>query len=153
VYNIKQFKVSSGEELICEVIEWPEEGCDEIIVKNIMEIMEHYDKRDNNFYYMFKPWIHYQENNLDVILLSSKHVIATSNPNYMLEQQYAQSVTDMHIVAVEKRKEYEENQMKKLQELTDALNALSSDKSKKTEPDDKKLTSNIIKFPNEDTLH
>ena len=97
IYNTKQFKLASGEEIVCDVIEWASENCFDIIVKNIMEIVQHYDRHENEHYYLFRPWVHFQENDMDISILDSRHIIATSNLNYILMQQYKSAVMDMHV--------------------------------------------------------
>ena len=37
--NIRQFKLVSGEEILCEIIEWDNDVSEEIIVRNIYNIV------------------------------------------------------------------------------------------------------------------
>jgi len=153
MYNTKQFKLSSGEEILCDVIEWASENCFEIIVKNIMEIVQHYDRNENEHYYLFKPWVHFQENDMDISVLDSRHIISTSNPNYILMQQYKNAVTDMHVNSKRKIQQFEYDQRENLRKLSSLIEKMSSSDSSMDLELEKKYP-NVIKFPtNDDQIH
>lgn len=153
IYNTKQFKLASGEEIVCDVIEWASENCFDIIVKNIMEIVQHYDRHENEHYYLFRPWVHFQENDMDISILDSRHIIATSNLNYILMQQYKSAVMDMHVNSKRKIKKYENEQkenLKKLSEIIDKISSFDSSVDLNLEEN----YSNVIQFPtNDDKIH
>ena len=54
--NLAQFKLTSGHEIVCDVIEWCDEGDTEIIARNVMQIVAG-QISDNESVFMFRPWI------------------------------------------------------------------------------------------------
>lgn len=151
--STKQFKLSSGEEIMCDVIEWASEGSFDIIVKNILQIVQHYDRNDNEYYYSFRPWVHFQEHDMDISILDSKHIISTSNPNFILLEHYKSAVTDMHVNNKRKIKKFEHDQKENLKKLTEIVEKMRSFDSSEN-LDSEKIYSNVIKFPgNDDKIH
>ena len=96
--NIKQFKLSNGDELVCEVVEWPEESHVEILIRNVIQIVtkEAYDEKEGlGRYYLFRPWMMYQEDRANLILLSNEEVAAVASPGYEVVEQYHVAVLRM----------------------------------------------------------
>ena len=58
VHDLAQFKFSSGQEIVCEVMEWPTDGEKDIIVRNAMAIVMG-ETSDGERVYVFKPWVHF----------------------------------------------------------------------------------------------
>jgi len=138
MYDIKQLKLSSQEEILCEVIEYVQDDINSMIVRNAMEILTNYDRERNEYFYVFKPWMHYIESNEDFIMISSNHVVGISNPTKILEYNYKQSIDDMHYNARLKQKRWSTDQLEGLQKIANSImNSI----------DDSASTSNIIKFP------
>jgi hypothetical protein len=92
MYEVKQFKLISGEEIICEVVEWAQEGDDQLIIRNAMQVENRYWEEEMT--YQFHPWMLYIENPLELIVMSSNHVLALTNPSPHLLAQYKESDED-----------------------------------------------------------
>ena len=154
MYNLKQFKLASGDEIVCEVIEWAEDGFHEIIIKNAMEILHQFDRVENEYFYMFKPWIHFQESNTDISIIDSRHIVSVSKPNHVLLHQYKIAVSDMHINSELKSNKFKQEQLEKLEELSSAIDTISKHFAKDSDETDeeKQETSNVIKFPDKNDL-
>ena len=88
MHDVKQFKLSDGEEVICDVIDWPENGEKEIVVRNAMKIALVVSSDNLESYYTFKPWVQYIESADEYIIINSDHIIGTSNPNQYLLYQF-----------------------------------------------------------------
>ncbi len=88
--EIKQFKLSSGEEVICEVLEWPntEEEEVDIVVRNVFRIVAIEQSVSGNRYYTFKPWMVFQDEADMFQLINHGHVIGEANPSEKLLEQY-----------------------------------------------------------------
>ena len=89
--NTKQFVLSNGEELIAELVTWPnpeDEDDYSAILKNPAQIIMTDEALDEGIrYYVFRPYVTMQE--LDcLITLSIGHVISMALPNDKLVQQY-----------------------------------------------------------------
>ena len=62
--EIKHFKLSNGEEIVCDVIEWPDVDGDspDIVVRNALKLLRlELLNEDNIRYYQFRPWMVYQD--------------------------------------------------------------------------------------------
>ena len=92
--DIAQFKLSSGNEIVCEVVEWPDNDGDDIIVKNIMTIIPY--ELEGSIVYGFKPWLHYFESDDEYATLNTNHIVASARPNKHLRYNYNESVGDMN---------------------------------------------------------
>lgn len=140
MYEVKQFILNNGEEVLCEVIEWPEEGTKEIVIKNAMSIALSTNGRDN--YYTFKPWVHYVEGPREYIIVNTDHIIATANPNSLLLTQYQRAVADMHVTSKERDVEFYAQAKEGMKRMHEIINSLYI-----KDLSDSDLPSNVIKFP------
>lgn len=86
--NIKQFKLTSGEEIVCEVIEWPEEGCSDIIVRKILQIKTIDDEIRGLRMCSMKPWLTMQEEEDCFQVINSNNITAEANPSLTLLEYY-----------------------------------------------------------------
>lgn len=147
MFDVKQFILNSGEEVMCEVLEWVEEGHKEIIVKNAMCIALVNTSRDS--YYSFRPWVHYAEGPDEYIIINTDHVVATASPNHLLLHQYQKAVQDMHYTHSERIREFKQETARSLKEAGEVIEKLMSDKihQRKNNTTDSADSSNIIKFP------
>lgn len=98
--DIAQFKLSSGSEVVCEVMEWPDSDNEEIIVRNAMTIIPY--EQDGILMHAFKPWLHFFESPDEYLTINPNHVVASARPSSYLKANYFESVTDMNDLA-EKR--------------------------------------------------
>ena len=39
--DFRQFKLSNGDEIICEIVQWPEDSEEEMIIRKAMELKSH----------------------------------------------------------------------------------------------------------------
>jgi len=92
--DIKQFKLSSGEEIVCDVIEWQDvEGDDpNIVVRNAYCLLQLGTKKGVN-YYQFSPWMVYQNDPEFFQVINSMHILGEANPPKALLEQYISVVT------------------------------------------------------------
>lgn len=142
MYDFKQFKLTSGEEIICEVVEWIEEGQCEIIVRDIMTIAPSMTSLQEKVY-VFKPWLHYIESREELVMINSAHVIATVAPNPILLEQYQRAIVEMHLTSTERRNEHMHAQQRKFSDIANSLREIFEEEEYAADSDD----SNIIKFP------
>ena len=151
ITDLAQFKFSSGHEIICEVVEWPEnKGKDDIIVRNAMAIMLG-ETPEGDRVYMFKPWVHFFALPHELISVNSSHVISHNRPNDNLIIEYTWAVKEMHQQAMEREEDYRNDERQKIKKIQNALSAWTKPK---TMQDSASSASNIVKFPGkDDTLH
>lgn len=88
INNIKQFKLTSGEEILCEIVEWATEEEPDIIVKNSYKLVVYNSPSTSTKYYMFTPWMIFQDEDGMIQAISSQHIVAEANPSARLLEQY-----------------------------------------------------------------
>ena len=59
--NIKQFKLSNDDEIICEVIEWDNEDNSAIITRGMLRIIQGEDVDKGLRFFAFRPWMGFAE--------------------------------------------------------------------------------------------
>mgnify|MGYP001167582719 CR=1 FL=1 len=92
----KQFKLTSGEELICELVEThdTDEGITDVIIRRAMKIVTSDDLEENTRYYTFKPYVTFQDDTTDLIALNSVHIVSESTPSEVVMTHYAGALAD-----------------------------------------------------------
>lgn len=161
MYEVKQFKLVSGEEILAEVIEWADGDFPEIIVRNALQIDAFY-KEDPPFekYYAFKPYLHCLDGSEDIIILNSTHVLATAIPHEELIDTYIEARQNSHKVSIDRRANKAFNRQLKLKEVADQMRSILEStmeevSAQKTESNKEELPDNIIPFPydGDDIIH
>ena len=92
--SFRQFKLTNGDEMVCELIDADEEIAD-IIVRRAMKIVTTDDLEDNVRYYTLKPWISFQDDSTDLVSLNSVHIISESTPSATMMEHYAMALADV----------------------------------------------------------
>jgi hypothetical protein len=139
--EIKQFKLTNGSEVLCEIIEWVEEDYREIVVRNCMEIIKVQNTQE--VYYIFRPWMHYVESNEDLSVINSDHIVVTANPHPGLLLQYDWAVRDAHVAAEERMEAYKSERLDNLDKITRKMKSLMEEDG----TIDSSQPTNIIPFP------
>jgi hypothetical protein len=82
--TVKQFKLVTGEDLICEILD--DEGEEELFVRNAFKLVN--IERDDTQYTVFKPFMMFQEEPTQVVLLNTSKIVAAAVPFKPLFDQY-----------------------------------------------------------------
>jgi len=105
--ELRQFKLSSGEEIVCEIMHWNDEENLEIVVRKAMRlVMQQGD--DGTKYYSFRPWMIYQESSEDILVLNTNTVVGIAWPPETLIVQYDEAVKDMNELNEVREREHAE---------------------------------------------
>ena len=146
--EIKQFKLSSGEEIVCEVIEWPDvdEDMAEIVVRNIYKIIAIDQTVSGNRYYTFKPWMVFQDEPDMFQTINMNHIIGEANPSQKLLEQY------FTMIKGELSEDSEAARAELEKKLADYINNLRQMVSEQVGYSDSG-EENVIKFPGGRTIH
>lgn len=146
--EIKQFKLSSGEEIVCEVLEWPNVDEDEadIVVRNIFKIVALEASVTGNRYYTFKPWMVFQDEPDMFQLINSNHIVGEANPSQKLLEQYfivlkGEPSEDSEAARAEIEK--------RLEDYINSLRVMVSGQNEQRDSSDQ----NVIVFPGGRTIH
>lgn len=92
--DLKQFKLSSGEEIVTLVVEWPDEDSLDIVVRNPLKVHSMMGP-DGNFYHQLKPFMLYQFAEDNLMILNAGTIIAEGNPNKIVTKQYDRVMKDL----------------------------------------------------------
>lgn len=87
--QIKQFKLSTGEEIICEVVQWDDADSAAIIIRAGMQLVENNNFKSGIRLYTFKPWLSFNENPIVLQSLNSAHVIGETTPSVEMLKMYS----------------------------------------------------------------
>ena len=138
--NIKQFKLTSGEEIICEVVEWADEETSDLVIRKALKIFVMDNDQQGIRYYNFKPWMTLSEGEEVFIALNSNHIVAESNPTAKTLKYFYEAVENQNLS--------EEEIAKKIEDYVEKMKARIESALDEDEND------NIIRFnPNRDKLH
>jgi len=153
--DLAQFKLSNGSEVVCEVMEWPSDDDNQLIVRNAMTIINfEYDGGDRM--YAFRPFINFLEDDTDYIMVNSDHIISINRPRDYLINQYRTAIVDCQMIAKERVEEYKKDQLEGLARISEAMKRLLDKKADKHDgtSEEKDPQSNVIPFPlRDDTIH
>lgn len=93
--NVVQLKLSSGDEIICEVMEWPDPNGNEMIIRNAMTMTYSFDV-DNEQMFGLRPWFTMVENENEYIIINVNHVTGTARPSATYFKEYRSALNHMH---------------------------------------------------------
>ena len=137
--EIKQFKLISGEEIICEVIEWPSDDFTGMVIRRVLMIRTTFDEKGNR-YYSFRPWMALQEGDEKFISLEGTHVMGEGNPDLVMLKNYQEAIATNELS--------EEELLEKVEKYVEKMRQMYNNDSDQSEYD------NILNFPTKnDRLH
>tara|TARA_B100001093_G_scaffold88811_2_gene80823 strand:+ start:439 stop:861 length:423 start_codon:yes stop_codon:yes gene_type:complete len=90
IERIKQIKMSSGDEILCEIVDITD---DELIVRHALQICK-IEIDANRSYGMLRPWISFQEKTQELISLNDMHILAIAVPSEDLISQFDKAITN-----------------------------------------------------------
>jgi hypothetical protein len=96
--SIRQFKLTNGDEIVCDVVEWPDVDDDHngLVVRNSYKIfMLNTLNPTENRYYQFRPWLVYQDKKDYFQVLNADHIIAEATPADELLVHYYRIINDV----------------------------------------------------------
>mgnify|MGYP001550462118 FL=1 len=93
--DLRQFKLSSDEEIICEVVEWNDSKTDHIVIRRPLKIFSADDLDPGLRYYIFKPWISMATDTENLSVLNSFHVISETKPSTPAAKYYYEVVHEL----------------------------------------------------------
>ena len=143
--NLIQFKMTGGDEVIAEVMEWPEESSKDLIIRNAMVLSYSFDEDFSNQVYGLKPWFSMIENPLEYMIVNTDHVMSTTKPNTTFVNEYIEALRQMHSLGQRRKAEYQ----KEIKEFEERFKDRLEQMTKKISTDDS--ASNVLQFPPPDT--
>lgn len=147
--EIRQFKLTTGNELVCEVVEWPDEDDTDVIVRNVLEIVSGRAVSsltpEGYSFYTFRPWMTMQEGDSILLTLNINHIVGEAIPSKKLVEYYLKVVKQTNEVI-------ENETMPETPE--DYVNDVLSQIKQSIKTTDSDSTLNVISFPgSKDKIH
>ena len=85
--KLKQFRMTNGDEILCQLIEEAEEeGC--LLVNRILRIIATDDFETSIRYYSFKPWVSFQDDFDQIVILNVAHIVSETDPSATLQAHF-----------------------------------------------------------------
>ena len=89
---LKQFKMSNDEEIVCEIISFPEDDETDVIVRKVLKISSYDNYMSNTKYYSLRPWMSFYDNINLLYVLNPFHIIAEVEPSDDLKSLYFETL-------------------------------------------------------------
>ena len=147
--EIKQFKLNSGDEIVCEIIEWASEEYQDLLIRRAYAITCVLGP-DYTRYYAMKPWMTVAEGPNNLIALNAMSIIGEANPSVPVLKHYHSAVKESEMS--------EKEVVEKINKLTQKLNKKNSPEITVNEEDLEEdfidEHSNVVTlYPKKPTLH
>ena len=154
--DIKQFKLTNDDEIICEVLHWDDdEGT--IIIRGALRIINVEDFSRGARFYAFRPWMVFQDNPEELSTINPGHIIAECTPSAEILKHYASSLLQIKEQLRTKRKKKDvplEDVVSKMDEMDEEEFEQYMDMMlSEIDNDDSDMPENVIKFRPKNTLH
>jgi hypothetical protein len=99
--DFRQFKLSNGDEIICEIVQWPEDSEEEMIIRKAMELKSHDDDGRGIRYYNFRPWVTMQDDTDGFLSLNYAHILAEVIPSDRMLKHFFEAVENANLTPEE----------------------------------------------------
>jgi len=93
--RVKQFKMVTGDEIICEVVQWDDDENPELVTRNVMKIVS--VNAAGSSYHTLKNWMIMQEGNESYVVINGDHISAQSNPTEEMLKYYYRAVENANL--------------------------------------------------------
>ena len=93
--DLRQFKLTNEEEIICEVVEWNDDEHDTMVVKRALKIVALDDAEGSMRYYTFKPWMMMNNDPESLQVLNSYHIVSECHPTKVATSYYYDVIREM----------------------------------------------------------
>lgn len=92
--DIKQFKLTNDDEIICEILNWDdEEGS--VLIRSALRIINMEDYGRGMRFFAFRPWVLFQDDPAEVSILNAGHIIAEATPSKNVLKHYYNSLDEI----------------------------------------------------------
>ncbi len=115
--DVKQLRLISGEELLCEIIDvqWDEQvGEESFVMRAAYTLVSQEDFENGYRYYTFRPFMMHIHDPSHVLVLNSAAVICLTNPHQTVIDQY---IKHMQVFRNEERERIEKQQGDMLEQI------------------------------------
>jgi len=99
--DFRQFKLTNGDEIICEIVQWPGDDEEDMIIRKAMQLKSYDDDGRGIRYYNFKPWITMQEDTDGFLSLNYAHILAEVIPSDKMLKHFFEAVENSNLTPEE----------------------------------------------------
>ena len=148
--NIRHFKLTTNEEIICEVVQWDTNETSGILIRKVMKLCDTYNISSGYKFFSFRPWLSFADDPNILQTVNSDHIIGETTPSDDLIKLYEKSIIKMNKFLKEKSKDLGPIDLEKYDHLTDEeLHEVLETKRLKEQQDDEDSDepTNILQFP------
>ena len=89
--DVRQIVLSNGQEVLCEVVQWPDLDIDEqevMIIRKAAKIIIQENFEQGTRWFTFRPFMTYQDDTSSLCSLMPYHIITIGHPSETLRNQY-----------------------------------------------------------------
>jgi hypothetical protein len=89
--DVRQLILSNGQELLCEVMQWPDLDVDDsevMIIRKAAKIIIQENFKEGTRWFTFRPFMTYQDDNSSLCSLMPYHIMSIGHPSDLLKNQY-----------------------------------------------------------------
>jgi hypothetical protein len=90
--NLQQFKMTNGDEIICELVQWPENEDQDVIIRKVLKINSSESYVSGAKYYSLRPWMSFFDNMNLLYMLNPLHVVCQIEPSADLKTLYLETL-------------------------------------------------------------
>ena len=100
--QIRQFKLTNNDEVICEVLEWDSAENAAILVKGALRILNFDDFSKGVRLFAFRPWMGMQDDPDIFLTINAAHIVGEVAPSENIIKHYAKTVSAIKKMIEEK---------------------------------------------------
>ena len=145
-----QFKLTSGEEVVAEVMEYPDQHMPEYVVRNAFSVRSMMNMEEEmSMSYGLSPWMMLQERSTDFILVNPSSIVSIAKPSDFMLREWNHAMTytmKAHKERLKRKEDFDAEFLRRVEQYTQSL-------ADEVAPTTDSATSNVINFPDPDTLH
>ena len=126
--DIKQFKLTNNEEIICEVVEWNTgEDMMEILVNKALRVIALEDYQKGFRFFAFRPWMSFSDDPNTLQSVNASHIIVTTNPSPDILKHYKACVRALTYDVKNAKNNKTKKKYANLDEIQHAIARMSDD--------------------------
>lgn len=149
--QIKQFKLTNDDEIICEVMEWDNDEDSSIVIRAALRIIQGIDPDTKMRYFAFRTWMGFQDDPELMQTVNAGHIIGEANPSDDLLRHYAITIKEQIQAAKTKQQDIPLDEVygmddEELEEYLADKYSQVEDESE-SEPEVTDASGNVVAFP------
>jgi len=95
--DIKQFKLTNDDEIICEVLTYSTEDDASMVIRGALRIVFVEDFQKGVRFYAFRPWLGFNDDPTTLQTLNAMHIICEANPTDKMLDYYVETLDKIKV--------------------------------------------------------